>query len=104
MSNILYAPKVANLGFCNLGSILPSEVQQLHFITDKCKSEDLRGGVFAHFVVEIKDSKVYCINRVHCSGELVVSIGRLTAFYVALVPLELPITITDIYGLVQSPN
>ena len=29
------------------GPILSSQVRQLHFITDKCRSEELRGGAFS---------------------------------------------------------
>ena len=33
--------------FFNFGQILTSEVRQLHFITDKCRSDEIRGGDFS---------------------------------------------------------
>ena len=45
--NIFYAPKIANLGFFNFKQILSSQVRQLHYNTNSCRSEDLRRGCFS---------------------------------------------------------
>ena len=47
LSNILYAPKIAKLSSLNLGPIFSSKVQQLHFITEECRSKEIRGGAFS---------------------------------------------------------
>ena len=39
---IFYVPKIANLDYFNFGLILSSQVQQLYYNTNRCRTEEIR--------------------------------------------------------------